>query len=128
MIRRQPFTKISIAILFGAIGLIGFIIHNSVAIVTTKFGLNLFLSNCLGFLLANIFTVQAHSRYTFKTTPNIKNKLYYFFASVALLFVSNGMLFTLRSITSLSILSMLLVSNFTVACISFHVTRFILKR
>ena len=58
VIRRQSFTKISIAILFGAIGLIGFIIHNSVAIVTTKFGLNLFLSNCLGFLLANIFTVR----------------------------------------------------------------------
>ena len=104
ILRREKF-------MFLLVGLVGYSLHNAIAVALISIKVEIFLANCIGFIFANQMTYLGHAKFTFKVKKNYRLRMSYFFVSVFLLITSNLFLSLILFLSQISPWTGLLIAN-----------------
>lgn len=113
---------------FLIIGTAGWVCHNTFSIFLTYFNVNILVSNCIGFLVANQFTYLAHTKVTFDAQRSLFLRLQYLFLSIVLLILTNVFVYVMFFKFSLKSWVSLTCSTLFVAALNFLILQKIFRK
>ena len=112
-------------IVFYIFGGVGWIIHNGISIALLNYNFNIYLANFIGFLIVNQLLLLFHQKVTFSLRLEFKKKINFFQFNFMLALFSNLLIYILIKLNFSNLWLVLLISNFTIAFLSYLIARII---